>query len=115
MDTSRGATLAELAELVGGTVRGDGQVRVTGAKPLNDAEVGHITLIDQPERIAQLDSLSATAVLVPRKIEYTGKPAIAVDNLHESFRKIFSFLHPPRQRRRIGIHPSAVISPTARI
>jgi UDP-3-O-[3-hydroxymyristoyl] glucosamine N-acyltransferase len=115
MDTGRTATLAELAELVGGAVRGDGNVRVTAAKPLDDARTGHITLIDLPERIAQLEACSATAVVLPRNVEYGGRPAIAVDNLHQSFRIIFARLHPPRQQRRVGIHPAAVISPKARI
>lgn len=115
MDSGRTATLAELAELVGGSVRGDGSVRITGAKPLDDARDGHITLIDQPERIAQLDSLAATAVVLPRNVAYTRKPAIEVDDLHQSFRTIFARLHPPRTHRHVGIHPSAVISPTAKI
>ena len=115
MDNARAATLAELAELVGGTLGGDGSLRITAAKPLNEADAGHITLIDQPERIAQLDTTAATAVLKPRQIEYAGRPSIAVDNVHASFRIIFARLHPPRQRSRIGIHPTAIISPTAKI
>lgn len=115
MENSRATTLAELAELVGGTVRGDGSVRITAAKPLDDAAPGHITLIDQPERIGQLEACPASAVVLPRLIEYKGKPAIAVDDLHGSFRRIFAHLHPPRVNRRMGLHPSAVISPTAKI
>lgn len=115
MDSGRAATLAELAELVGGTLRGDGSVRITAARPLDDAGAGQITLIDQPERIAELEASPAAAVVLPSRIEYAGKPAIAVDNLHESFRIIFARLHPPRPRRRVRIHPSAVISRTARI
>lgn len=113
MNGARAATLWEIAELVGGTVRGDGSVLIKAAKPLNDAGTGHITLIDQPERIPELENCSAAAVVVPRCIEYAGKPAIAVDQLHESFRKIFAYLHPPRPQRRMGVHPSAVVSPSA--
>jgi UDP-3-O-[3-hydroxymyristoyl] glucosamine N-acyltransferase len=109
------ATLAELAALVGGTLRGDGTVPITAAKPLVDAADGHITLIDQPERVAQLNASQASAVVLPYAINYWDKPSIAVENLHASFRRIFTHLHPQRVSRRVGVHPAAVVSPTARI
>jgi UDP-3-O-[3-hydroxymyristoyl] glucosamine N-acyltransferase len=42
-------------------------------------------------------------------------PAIVVDDVHRAFTAILTHLRPPRQRERLGISPTAIISPTARL
>ena len=109
------ATLAELAALVDGRLIGDGDLVIQGAAPLRDAQPGHITLIDGVDRHNDLGASRASAVIMPPSLEANGLPAIQVDDIHRAFTKILTHFRPPRDNRRIGVSPSAVISPTARL
>ncbi|MGQ9576533.1 MAG: UDP-3-O-(3-hydroxymyristoyl)glucosamine N-acyltransferase [Thermoguttaceae bacterium] len=109
------ATVSELASLVGGELIGDGSVLVHGAAPLAEAGPGDITLVDRAERAELLASTRASAVVAPRSLLPKGLPVIQVDDVHRAFTVILSRFRPPRNKRRIGISPLAVISPSARI
>lgn len=109
------ATLAELAALVDGQLVGDGSLVIHGAAPLCDAGPGDITLIDRPERLGVLKSCRAAAVVMPSSIPPNGVPGIRVGNVHGAFTAIITRFRPVRSGRRIGISPSAVVDPTAKI
>jgi UDP-3-O-[3-hydroxymyristoyl] glucosamine N-acyltransferase len=42
-------------------------------------------------------------------------PAILVDDVHDSFATILRHFNPPRKRRRTGVSPLAVVSPSAKL
>jgi len=109
------ATLAELAALVGGQLQGDGDLVIRGAAPLDEAKPGDITLIDKATRGHELAATQATAAVAPRSFVPNGVPVILVDDAHRAFAAIVARFRPPRPKRRIGISPLAVVSPTARI
>ena len=109
------ATLAELATLVGGQTVGDGQLTITGAAVLRDAESGHVSLIDQAEKSHLLENSRAVAVVVPRGFVPEGKSAVQVDDVHQAFAAIVSYFNPPRRQARIGVSPQATIDPSARL
>ncbi len=107
------ATLAELAALVDGRLTGDGDLVVHGAAPLRDAQPGDITLIDNVDRRDVLDSLNASAVVIPSSIEIPGFPVIQVEDAHRAFSLIISRFRPPRAEPAIGVSPAATVSPSA--
>ncbi len=109
------ATLAELAALVDGRLSGDGSLAISGAASLADARPGEITLIDRPERIEALAGSRAAAVVAPRGDLAIRLPMIQVEDVHQAFAEIVSRFRPPRARKRVGISPEAVVSPTATI
>lgn len=109
------ATLAELAALVDGSLAGDGELAIRGAGALRDAGPGEITLVDGNEKNRDLAGCRAAAVVAPRTFLPEGLPAIQVDDVHGAFTKIISYFRPPRQEKRIGISPLAVVSPTAKL
>ena len=109
------ATLAELADLVGGRLIGDGSLPIEGTAPLGDAKPGEITLIDRAERAGCLAASRASAVVAPRAVMVDRLPTIQVDDVHQAFAMIVARFRPPRTSRRIGISPAAVIRPTARL
>ena len=109
----RQATLAQLAVLVDGQCIGDGDLIISGAAVLCDARPGEITLVDGNERNHHLDDCPAAAAVVPKALQPEGLPAIQVDDVHGAFAKIVTHFRPLPQRRRTGISPLAVISPTA--
>lgn len=109
------ATLAELAALVGGTVRGDASLTVQGAATLRDASATDISLVDQADKLHKLQGSAAAAVVVPSGLDGVPRPSIAVDNVHAAFATIVAHFRPVRASAARGIHPTAVISHTAQL
>jgi len=107
-------TLGELALLVGGELRGDPELPLTGAAPLTSVMAGEITLVDSPERAKKLAGRPAAAVVVPTGVT-VDVPSIAVDDVHAAFTRIVGAFRPPRVVRRIGVSPRALISPSAEL
>ena len=57
---------------------------------------GEITFIDQPERLKQLASTQAAAVVVPEGVDWNWPATIRVADVHAAFAKIVSHFRPPR-------------------
>ena len=114
-DRSESTTLLQLCEMVGGTLRGDAETSIDNAWPIGDATLGSITLIDSLDRINRLEDCPATAVILPEGAPDVGIPSILSDKPHDAFETIVrSFRNPPAPKP-AGIHPTAVIDPTAKI
>jgi len=107
------ATLAQLAELVGGKLPGDGNLAIRGAAPLRDAVTGHITMLDRADRRACLEDCQASAILGPTDLVPNGRPLIQVANVHSAFATIVSHFRPTRSAIERGVSPDAFVSPTA--
>ncbi len=105
-------TLADLAALVGGAVRGDPSVRVRGACGLEDAGPGEITFLAHPKYAPLVDRTRAGAIVISERAPVPAIPAIVVKDPNLAFIEIsrqFANAVPGPE----GIHPSAVIAPTA--
>jgi UDP-3-O-[3-hydroxymyristoyl] glucosamine N-acyltransferase len=107
--------LATLGELVHGAVIGDGAIEITGAAALADVTPGQITFIDVAEKLGRLSESAAAAAIVPRGIDSGGMAAIQVDDVHAAFTAVVMHFRSPRVSLRIGIHPGASVSPSARL
>lgn len=111
------ATLAQLAQLVAGEVLGDPSTQIHGAASLLDAQSGDITLVDNSSKKDVLAAGCARAAVVPVCFDASAltMPAIRVADVHKAFSAIVSHFRPPRVLQRCGIHPQAIISPSARL
>ena len=107
--------LDKLAEIVGGTVTGDGGIEINGAAPLRDAGPGEITLADDEKYTDSLNDCPATAAVVPPGIQPEGISFITVDNAREAFAAIVTAFCPTRPKKSAGISPRAIVSPSATI
>ncbi len=107
--------LRDLAELVQGELHGDGQLPISGADTMRDARPGEITLIDHPRLLSKLEECRASALLTSPDLASLGRPTIAVSDIHASFAKIVQHFRPLRFETQRGIHPTAVVSPSARL
>jgi UDP-3-O-[3-hydroxymyristoyl] glucosamine N-acyltransferase len=119
----RTAKLEQLAELVGGRIEGDPDTEIRGAASLYEVVGGEITLVDQPERIKQLEATPAAAVVLPEKLAWsagvvdhdaTRRPAIRVSDVHAAFAKIVLYFRPPQLQPKIGVSSQAYVSRSAR-
>jgi UDP-3-O-[3-hydroxymyristoyl] glucosamine N-acyltransferase len=108
-------TLAEIAERVGGSLRGDGAVVIRGAAGIGEAGPEDITFLSNQKYRSQLATSKAGAVIVTPDVDTGDRPAVVVKNPSLGWAKVLELLERERTRRPAGIHPTAVVSPTARI
>ncbi len=108
-------TIAEIAKLVGGVVHGDASLEILAAAPIRDAQVGYITLADDPKFESKLRACQASAVIIPADFPKSEKTCVVVDDVHTAFAKIVKYLDPPVVDSFAGISPTAIISPSAKI
>jgi UDP-3-O-[3-hydroxymyristoyl] glucosamine N-acyltransferase len=106
--------LKELAEFVGGTVVGDGEVEITGVGPIEGARPGEITFIAHPKFLSKLSETAASAVIVSPEITQAKQSLLSVRNPQLAFAKILTlYASQPYQPK--GIDSRSWISPSAQL
>jgi UDP-3-O-[3-hydroxymyristoyl] glucosamine N-acyltransferase len=110
-----GQTLAELAELTGAQLDGDGSLRVTHVADLESAGAGAIAFLSDPAYRAYLATTRATAVIVaPAVAAETPLPKLVHANPYATYAKVATILHRPPAIVP-GVHPLASVAPDARV
>jgi UDP-3-O-[3-hydroxymyristoyl] glucosamine N-acyltransferase len=106
----------DLAELLGGELRGNGEHRLTGAAALEAAGPTDLAFAADPKHLWLLGRSGAGAVLVPRDAPDLpeGRTLILVDHPQLAFARALRHLF-PRLPEPAGIDPRAWVSPSARI
>jgi UDP-3-O-[3-hydroxymyristoyl] glucosamine N-acyltransferase len=102
-------TLAELAELIGGTVFGDETLVISGVAPVHNAVSGDITFLSRADKSSYLANCRASAIVVPRGVQSDRFAVIQVDDAVAAFEIIVRHFCPPRELRKREIHPTAII------
>ncbi|MBL7081503.1 MAG: UDP-3-O-(3-hydroxymyristoyl)glucosamine N-acyltransferase [Candidatus Omnitrophica bacterium] len=108
-------TLKEIADFVGGKLLGDGDLVVRRVAGIKEARSGDITFLANSKYISLLLQTQASAIIVRPDITEALKPVIQVDNPSEAFTKIVERFYPQEKKHPQGIHPSAVVAPSAKI
>ncbi|MBN2096972.1 MAG: UDP-3-O-(3-hydroxymyristoyl)glucosamine N-acyltransferase [Candidatus Omnitrophica bacterium] len=108
-------TLAELAKILGGDVRGDGSVVITGVSGIKEAQAGEIAFVANPRYLSLIAATGASAVITDRAVEKANKPLIRTENPSLAFAQVVSLFGEKNVRRPEGIHPSAVIAKSAKL
>jgi UDP-3-O-[3-hydroxymyristoyl] glucosamine N-acyltransferase len=109
-----GVRLAELTGLVGGELRGDGDALITGVSTLASAGPAEVSFLANSRYRKHLAGTRAGAVIIAA--EDAGDcpvPCIIVADPYLSYARIAAHLNPVDAPP--GIHPSAVVDPSARL
>lgn len=106
-------TVAEIAALVGGTVSGDPNVVITGVNGVEQARPGELCFIRSSRYLPLLNESSASAVLIQEAPAGLKIPAIVVASPDQCFAVILKHCESNSLRHPQGIHPRAVIHPSA--
>lgn len=107
-------TLAELAELVNGSVVGDGSLLLKGVADLDSAVSGELTFLTHEKNIDLLSQSEASAAVVPVSDREYAVPVIQVRDPSLAMAIIHThFLQKPFQAT--GIDPRAVVGKDCRI
>lgn len=107
-------TLAELALKLGAELSGDGTLVVTGVKGIEEAGPSEVTFVANPKYAGLAHTTRAAAILVAPDFSEVSTATLRVANPYFAFSRALSlFYQPPRYAP--GIHPTAVIDPTAKV
>jgi UDP-3-O-[3-hydroxymyristoyl] glucosamine N-acyltransferase len=106
--------LGELAMQLGAELRGDAELEITGVRGIEEAGPTEITFVANPRYAALARTTKAAAVLVDPDFQEVPTATLRIKNPYYAFsRALGMFYQPPAYPA--GIHPSAVIDPTAQI
>lgn len=103
--------LFEIAQKIGGTVDGDGNIEIRGVAGISEAVAGEISFIANPRYATEAATTQAAAVVVPEDWNSACSAAlIRAKNPDEAFAKAAMLFYAPPPRPAAGIHPSAVVA-----
>src|SRR5262245_35466139 len=107
-------TLGQIAELVGGRVIGDPDLKVSGIGSLDDATEGQITFLSNPRYSGKVATTKASAVVLPPGADGYGKDVVETRNTYLAFAKILTlFCHVPAPVK--GVMEGAIIGRDVRL
>lgn len=107
-------TVSHLAGHVGGEVIGDGAVVIRGIAAANEAREGDLTFAEKTNYLVAAEHSAASAILVPAGFASASKVLVRVKDARVALAKILPLFF-PEEPCGIGVHPTAVIDPTAEI
>lgn len=114
MDSLNGKTVAELAALVGGRVRGDAGTRVERVADIEGAGAGEIAFVEDARLFESAKRTGASCIVVPEGAQVDAPCLIEAARPRLAFAQIAGLLHPPK-RLAPSSHPSAVIAASAEL
>ena len=114
--TNEPLTLRRVAEIVGGTVEGDGSLLLRGVAPLDQATGQDLTFAD-PRHAASLSHTQAAAAIVQRdaRVDGASLALVRVEDVAAAMLALLTSLAEAEELPPPGIHPAATVSPDARI
>jgi UDP-3-O-[3-hydroxymyristoyl] glucosamine N-acyltransferase len=111
-------SLRQLAELVGGHVRGDPEILIHAARSLQEAQAGDITFVEDDKHLPLLSHCRASAAVTSLSVTRAGMPLIQVADPLTAFMAIVRHFQsesewtaPPA----IGVDPRAAVHPSVQL
>ena len=106
-------TLVEIAQAIQGRVVGDGALLIKGISGIKEAQAGDLTFLANPKYLPLAASTAASAIIVGKDVLIEGKAVVQVDDPSAAFSKIVFMIKEDFTPKLQGVHPSAVIDPSA--
>ncbi len=102
-------TAADIAQLVGGTVRGDASVRISGVNGIREAQPGDLTFVRGERYAKYLETTRASAVLMERAPAECGPTVIEVAHPDLAFAQVLGRFEAAQTAHPTGISPLAFL------
>jgi UDP-3-O-[3-hydroxymyristoyl] glucosamine N-acyltransferase len=107
-------TTAQIAEMIGGELIGDGSILLTGFNSAEQARAGDLTFAEKGPFFAAADASNASAILVSGPFASATKVLIRVANPRIAAARVLALFFPP-EAVVPGIHASASVAPSAQV
>ena len=108
-------TIGELAGIVGGTVRGDESVTITGVADLSHAERDQVSWVSNAKFAAKINDCRAAALLVPSGFDETPMTVIVCERIDRSVALLLGAFRRTTQSASGGVHATAVVHESAEV
>jgi UDP-3-O-[3-hydroxymyristoyl] glucosamine N-acyltransferase len=106
--------LKDIARALGCELAGDGELEITGVAGMEHAQPGELTFLANPKYAPKVKITRASAILALEKVQHSAVATLISTNPYLDFaRALELFYQPPRPAP--GIHPMAVVAPSAEI
>jgi UDP-3-O-[3-hydroxymyristoyl] glucosamine N-acyltransferase len=106
--------LGELAAKLGAELRGDAELEITGVKGIEEAGPGDVTFVANPRYAGLARKTRAAAVLVEPGFQDLTTSTLRIKNPYLAFSRALALFYKPVDYAP-GVHPTAVVDPTAEI
>lgn len=107
-------TLSELAQAVGGELRGPKDLVIRQAVPAGEGGLESITFATNEDYVRRALASDVTALIVPTQAPALDRPVVAVDQPRMAFGWVLNKLDRPLSIAP-GVHPTAVVAESAQI
>ncbi|GLU31696.1 UDP-3-O-(3-hydroxymyristoyl)glucosamine N-acyltransferase [Trinickia caryophylli] len=114
-------TLADIAQRFGGDIVGDATLPIGGLAPLDQAGAHQLAFLANPKYISQVETTEAGAVLIaPADLaklgSREGRNFLVTPNPYAYFARVAQmFIDLAAPKAQAGVHPSAVVDPSAKV
>ena len=106
--------LSEIAATLGAQLEGDGAVGITGVAGIEEAGPGQLTFVANPKYAADAKTTKASAVIVAEDFPALATATLRSKNPYLDFARALELFYQPPQYAP-GVHPTAVVHPSAKI
>jgi UDP-3-O-[3-hydroxymyristoyl] glucosamine N-acyltransferase len=106
--------LGELAERLECRLVGDGEIEVTGLATVESAGHGDLTFVAHARYLPAVEAGQASAVILRESDPACSKPTLRTADPYAAFAKALLLFYPP-EAVPVGVHPSAIVHPDARL
>lgn len=106
-------TLAEIASIIDGEVIGDKDLVIEGINSIQEAEEKELTFISELKYLSLAQESKASAFIVSRDVDISGKHIIKTDNPSLAFTQILTLISEEENVHPKGIHETAIIATDA--
>ncbi len=107
-------TAAEIAKRLAGEVVGDPSLVIKGFAPADRAQAGDLTFAENQNYFARAEQSAASAIIVDTPLAASRKVLIRVANARVAFAKVLPLFF-PEPAYPAGIHPTAIVPPSAKV
>lgn len=106
--------VSEIAAVLGADWSGANDAEIVRAAPLEDASAEEIAFVGNARAAKSAASSRAGCLLVPPDFSAPGRTVIRAADPRAAFARVVALLHPDRGAPQ-GIHPTAILHPSARL
>ena len=105
--------LAEIAGMLGARLEGGSpDLDIRGVAGIKEAGPGQLTFVANPKYAGAARTTKASAVIVSEEFPSIAPAVLRCKNPYLTFARAIELFEPPR-RREPGVHPTAVVHPSA--
>ena len=106
--------LGEIARQLNCKLEGPGNINITGIRELDKASETELSFVSNPKYIPKIQTTRAGALILASNVPKTRQPVLRSDDPYTTFAKALELFYKPPPHT-LGIHPTAIVSPTAKI